>query len=290
MAGRTDGDGTFVREDVRAMNSSGSTWRRERRREVAIEPTVRHPFGAIRVRRAYVAAIVAPLAIAAALIPLRDELDQSTALILVVPVAIVALTGGIGPGLLSAASATLSFDVFLTRPYYGFAIHDNDDVVAAVTLLVVGVLIGATGSRLARVGTRALARRRTLDNLMAFVQTVAEGDITDDALVNHAGANISMILGAAGCEWRPDGGASSAPTILPNGQLMGFSMDLGEDRAQLPSPTELPVVDADRAYGRFVLLPTVGQDVSLEERRTAAAIAALLAHALSEREFRDGGS
>ena len=38
-----------------------------------------------RTRVAYAAAIVAPLVIGALMIPWRDELDQSTALILVVP-------------------------------------------------------------------------------------------------------------------------------------------------------------------------------------------------------------
>ena len=61
----------------------------------------------VRTRRAYAAAVIAPFAIGAVLIPLRDELDQSTSLILVVPVAVVALAGGIGPALLSAISATV---------------------------------------------------------------------------------------------------------------------------------------------------------------------------------------
>jgi K+-sensing histidine kinase KdpD len=268
------------------MSSTGPAWRRERRRELTIEPTARHPIGTNRTRRAYLAAVIAPFAIGALLIPLRDELDQSTALILVVPVAIVALAGGIGPGLLSAICATLSFDLWLTRPYYGFAIHGDDDVVAAVTLLAVGVLIGATASRLARLDTRAFARRRTLDNLVAFTQTVAEGVVVEDELVDDAGARVAAILGAVRCEWHPDGEPSNAPTILPNGQLMAYSRDLGEDRAQLPDPTELPVSDGERSHGRFVLHPTPGHDVSLEERRTAAGIARLLAHALSLRANR----
>ena len=83
------------------VTSMWSTWQRELRRELAIEPTERQPLGALRMRVAYAAAIFLPLAVGALMIPLRDELDQSTALILVVPVLLVALAGGIGPGLLA---------------------------------------------------------------------------------------------------------------------------------------------------------------------------------------------
>jgi hypothetical protein len=271
------------------LNSISTTFRRERRREVTIEPTERHPLGLARTRWAYLAAVVIPWIVGAALIPVRDELDQSSALILVVPVALIALAGGLGPGLLASVSATVSFDVLLTRPYFGFAIHDNDDVVAAVTLLVVGALIGTVASRLARVDTRAVVRRRTLDGLTAFIQLIADDEVDgrgdDDALRAAAADTISQILGLSACEWEPRVGPSSAPTILPNGQLMGYSTDLGEDRAQLPDPTELPVGARDRDHGRFILRPTRGHNVSIEERRTAAAVAELLAHEMTRRSL-----
>lgn len=268
------------------MATLANNMRRERRREVTIEPTERHPLGLTRTRWAYLAAVAGPWVIGAILIPLRDELDQSSALILVVPVALVALAGGLGPALVAAVSATLSFDVLLTRPYFGFDIHDNDDVVAAVTLLVVGALIGTVASRLARVDTRAAIRRRTLDQLTAFMQTVAEGGTDIDALLAATADTIGGILGLTGCDWHPHVagmGVSTAPTILPNGQLMAYSSDLGEDRAQLPEGTELRVSTADHEFGRFVLHPTREHDVSLEQRRTAAGVARLLAHELARR-------
>src|SRR4051794_7282127 len=163
-----------------------STWQRERRRELAFEPTERQPLGATRLRLAYLAAIVVPLAVGALMIPLRDELDQSTALILVVPVLLVALAGGIGPGLLAALSATVTFDVLLTRPYFGFAIHGDDDVVAAVTLLLVGATVGTVASRLARIDTRAGARRRTIGQITSFVNAVATQAADDATIVSQA--------------------------------------------------------------------------------------------------------
>ena len=265
------------------VTSMWSTWQRERRRELAFEPTERQPLGVTRTRVAYVAAIVVPLAVGALMIPLRDELDQSTALILVVPVLLVALAGGIGPGLLAAVSATVSFDVLLTRPYFGFAIHADDDVVAAVTLLVVGAIVGTVASRLARVDTRAGARRRTIGQFTAFVNVVASGNADDETIVNDAATAISDILGLAGCEWRAGKASTTAPTILPDGFLMAYLSDLSEDRAQLPELTELPVSTGDVELGRFVLHPTRDHDVSIEERRAAAAVAQLLGHELARR-------
>lgn len=273
------------------VTSMWSTWQRERRRELPFEPTERQPLGAVRTRVAYVAAIAVPLAVGALMIPLRDELDQSTALILVVPVLLVALAGGIGPGLLAAVSATVTFDVLLTRPYFGFAIHADDDVVAAVTLLVVGAIVGTVASRLARVDTRAGARRRTIGQFTAFLNTVANSSADDETIVNEAATAISDILGLAGCEWRAGKALTTAPMILPDGFLMAYLSDLSEDRAQLPELTELPVSTGDVDLGRFVLHPTRDHDVSIEERRAAAAVAQLLGHELALRSTqRDGAS
>ena len=269
------------------VTSMWSTWQRERRRELAVEPTERQPLGVTRTRVAYAAAIVAPFVVGALMIPWRDELDQSTALILVMPVLLVALAGGIGPGLLAATSATVTFDVLLTRPYFGFAIHDNDDVVAAVTLLIVGAAVGTVASRLATIDTRAGARRRTIGQFTAFVHAVASGNQDDEAVVRDAATAISDILGLAGCEWISGKAPSEAPTILPDGQLMAYLSDLSEDRAQLPDRTELPVASYDEDLGHFVLYPTSGHDVSIEERRAAAAVAQLLAHELAMRSKRD---
>jgi hypothetical protein len=263
-----------------------SAWQRERRRELAFEPTERRALGTARTLSAYLAAIVLPLGVGAAMIPWRDDLAQSTALILVLPVLLVALAGGIGPGLLAAVSATVTFDVLLTRPYLDFSIHDNDDVVAAATLLIVGAAIGAVSSRLARVDTRAGLRRRTIGQFTAFVHTVAEGGAGDEKVIHDAAIAITDILGLDRCEWRPGTGPTTAPTILPDGQLMAFVSDLSEDRAQLPHKAELPVFTNDGELGRFVLHPTAGRDVSIEERRAAAAVAQLLAYELYNRAQR----
>ena len=56
-----------------------------------------------------------------------------------------------------------------------------------------------------------------------------------------------------------------------------------KDRAPLPELTELPVSTGEVDVGRFVLHPTRGHDVSIEERRAAAAVAQLLGQELARR-------
>ncbi|MEO8692934.1 MAG: DUF4118 domain-containing protein [Acidimicrobiales bacterium] len=260
-----------------------SRWQHERRRELALEPTQRQPLGSTRTKVAYVAAIVLPFAVGALMIPWRDDLDQSTALVLVLPVLIVALAGGLGPALLAAVMATAAFDLLLTRPYFGFSIHDNNDVVAAVTLFVVGAVIGALSTRLARIDTKAGARRRTISQFTDFVHAVADGGTTDEAIIRSAAAAITDILGLVRYEWRVGAATTTAPRILPDGLLMAYERDLSEDRAQLPKGTELRVRAGDTDLGHFLLTPAADHDVSIEERHAAAVVAQLLAHELSNR-------
>src|SRR5262249_44623661 len=84
-----------------------------------------------------------PVAVAAALVPLRTTIDNTNlALILVVVVVTAAVIGGRGAGAMAAVLATVSFDFFLTRPYLSLRIANTDDVETALILLAVGLLVG----------------------------------------------------------------------------------------------------------------------------------------------------
>ena len=76
---------------------------------------------------------------AMALVPLRDFLGpQNVAILLLLGVQIVAVTGGRAGGLIGAATAALSFDFFFTEPYLELVILDRLDVITAVLLFAVG--------------------------------------------------------------------------------------------------------------------------------------------------------
>jgi K+-sensing histidine kinase KdpD len=76
---------------------------------------------------------------AMALVPLRDFLGhQNVAILLLLGVQIVAVTGGRPGGLVAAGTAALSFDFFFTEPYLELVILDRLDVITTVLLFAVG--------------------------------------------------------------------------------------------------------------------------------------------------------
>jgi two-component system sensor histidine kinase KdpD len=96
--------------------------------------------------------LIATIAVAlpiAVLEKLRPELTQtSIALILVLPVILVAVTQGRGPALYASILVGLSFNFFFIGPYYSFLITRPEDIVAFVVFVTTAVLVGQLSSRL----------------------------------------------------------------------------------------------------------------------------------------------
>ena len=92
-----------------------------------------------RDRAALAAALVAPLAAAAVLLPFRSSWpNTNVALLLVVAVVAVAAIGNRAAGAIAAIGAAVWFDFFFTLPYGRFTIRSSADVTTFVLLLVVG--------------------------------------------------------------------------------------------------------------------------------------------------------
>ena len=225
-------------------------------------------------------AIVLPAVVAAAMIPLRADHGRTTAIVLVVPVVAVAALGATGPAVVAALSAGLSYDVLLTEPYYRLAIDDSDDLAAAITLVVVGLIVGVLSSRLVRFTARAAARRTELQHLLDFV-TASTGTLTESELADEACGHIAAVLNLADCRWSPGHHPSSGALLLPDGNVMGHLTDLDPDQAKLPRQLELPAVAGTIQIGRFVLTSDRQHVTSYEERLTAATIASLFATVIS---------
>ena len=129
-----------------------------------------------RDRVAVLAALIAPLAISAALVPFRDSFaNTDAALVLVLVVVAIAVNGHRLAGILAALSAAFWFDFFLTAPYERFTITRRADIETTILLLVVGVSV----SELAVWGRRqhALARQRAgyLAGIYDAAEVVASG-------------------------------------------------------------------------------------------------------------------
>lgn len=232
--------------------------------------------------RGLVVAIALPVATCSALVPLREHVDRSTAaLVLVLPVVAVALLAGPGPAAASAAAAALSFDVLLTRPYQRLDIHAAEDVEAAVILLVVGVAVGQLVARSRSSQTKAVARIRELDALVAIV-SLASRRASEAELVERSSAVLEELLGLRGCRWAPGYHGSAGPVLTRSGEITDERRPT-RDLAPLPAGgVELPVTHRGRELGRLVLVPGP-RPTSREERVTAVAISDLVGWALADR-------
>jgi K+-sensing histidine kinase KdpD len=100
---------------------------------------------------AIAAAVAAPLAAAAILLPWRGSWSNTNvALLLVVVVVAVAAIGNRAAGALAAVGAAVWFDFFFTVPYERFTIRHSSDVTTFVLLLVVGVAVSQLAARARR--------------------------------------------------------------------------------------------------------------------------------------------
>ncbi len=251
-----------------------------RSRPETLTPGERARIPARRLALAYALAVALPLASAAALIPLRASHGRALAIVLVIPVVVVAALGATGPALIAALSAGAGYAVLLTPPYYRFAFDKPDDRVATLILVAVGVAVGVLNSLLVGARTGNAARRSELEHLLRFASEVT-GPRSSEQLTTSACDHLSAVLHLSGCRWQPGPRTGAGgPVLLPTGGIMGYLKDLNPDRAQLPQGLELPATSGGHEMGRFVLTPEPGQVVSYEERLTAATIATMYAAAI----------
>jgi len=266
---------------------------REHRRAETIEPAERDRVRGARLVASYAAAVLLPLAVAACLVPFREDHARVTAIVLVLPVLVVAAIGTTGPAVVGALAAGLAYDFLLARPHYRLAIDDPDDVVAMVTLVVAGLLAGLQSLRLVRARARNVARRRELVHLIRLVDAAGEPE-GRGSLEEEACRRRTDLLDLEGCRWvagaghgAAEGGlAGATPVLLPTGWILGYVSELNEDRATLPPEVELPACVDGHEVGRFVLTSKPGHVSSVEERAVAAAIGSVYALAGAVRQAR----
>src|SRR5215472_11221813 len=93
-----------------------------------------------RDRLAVLAALVAPVAVAAILVPFRASIPNTDVALVMIPVVVaVAANGYRLAGILAALSVAVWFDFFLTLPYERFTITRRTDIETTVLLLVIGI-------------------------------------------------------------------------------------------------------------------------------------------------------
>jgi two-component system sensor histidine kinase KdpD len=120
---------------------------------------------------AWVLAVVAPVVLALALLPLRSSLGIASELFcMLLAVVLVAVIGGWRPAVLAMVAGFVLADFLYTRPHDSLQINQLVDVVALVVFAVVAVVIGALVDVLTRQGVqiaRARAEATGLARLLA---------------------------------------------------------------------------------------------------------------------------
>jgi hypothetical protein len=230
---------------------------------------------------------LATMAIAAAMVPLRETAFGNTnaALVLVVVVAATASIGGRGAGALAAFTAALSFNFLLTRPYLSLKVNDSTDLTTVVLLLVVGLLIGEFARQR---GLRVHQLRRStetthrLERVAALMATEHHPEDLHRLVVTEVIAELELI----DATWVPAGDdrVRDLPVLDRSGWIEGGSHRYRRDGFELPSQgVALPVRYAGALLGTLLLTPSPGVGTSPDQRSVAVALADLLATELAHR-------
>jgi hypothetical protein len=216
-----------------------------------------------------------PIAVAALLVPVRDQVNNANvALALVVVVVLAAVLGGRAVGALAAVSAALSFDFFHTEPYLSLTIDSQDDVETTVLLLVVGLLVGTLASWARRARSSAALGRSELRSIHRLAEKVAAGESATDVIL-AAQVELEALLDLEEARFQAPPYKVELPNLERSGVIHGRSeWRMARGGFELPPEgVELAVLARGRQVGRFVLVPRPGVGTSLEQRVMAVALA-----------------
>jgi hypothetical protein len=225
---------------------------------------------------------LAPIGVGALLVGMRSHIQNANvALILVVVVVAAAAIGGRMAGAVAAVVSTLSFDFFHTQPYLQIRIESADDMETTALLLLVGLMVGHLTAR--AIQARASAEQASVEirrihhvaDLAARGQEVAQ-------VLEAAQDELTALLTLRSCRFEAQPVRTDLPRLERTGQLDSRVWKFRDGGFELPEPgVDLPVFGRGQQLGRFVLEPTAGIGVTLEQRVVAVAIADQVGAALA---------
>jgi K+-sensing histidine kinase KdpD len=235
-----------------------------------------------RDRAAIVAALVAPVALAAVLLPFRANWSNTNvALLLVVLVVAVAAIGNRIAGALAAVSAAAWFDFFFTRPYQRFTIARPADVTTAVLLLLVGLAVSQLAARARRLQVIAITDAGYLTRIHDTAQ-LTQSARSSRLVIDHVAEQLTDLLDLDGCRFEYGSLLGHPPRLEPDGTIMVGHHRQDVELAGLPgAEIELRTFSGGQFYGRFMLKPKPGSKPSLQARLVAVTLADQAGRALS---------
>jgi K+-sensing histidine kinase KdpD len=230
----------------------------------------------------WMVAVLGPIAVAALLVPLREELvPANLALILVVVVVLAAVAGGRASGAAAAVIAALSYDFFLTEPYLSLHIESADDIETALILLAIGLIVGQLVVVVRR-GQGAVRRGAAELAALHRVSDVAATSSDLDELTRTVEQAVRDVLGLEACWFEPPPYQSLPAHLERGGAVVGAELRVASGGFALPADgLELPVMGRGEVRGRLVLMPREDHGTSVEERVVALSLADQLGAALA---------
>jgi K+-sensing histidine kinase KdpD len=232
----------------------------------------------------WLSAVVAPVAVAALLVPGRGHLSVAdNALVLVVVTVAIASAGRRGPAALAAVVAAASFDFLLTAPYGSFRIGRQADVTTEVLFVVVGLLVGELAAR-GRGHRRAAARGRDeLRRLHDLAEQIVDGEDPEFVLITVA-AELRELLTLQDCEFARRQPTGKGAWIDSDGTVRLNPLRWPTANGLPTRRVELPVRGGGRVLGTFILTPTPSAPVTHEQCVVAVALADQLGAVLAAQD------
>jgi Domain of unknown function (DUF4118) len=234
---------------------------------------------------AIAAALVAPLVVAAVLLPFRASWSNTNvALVLVVAVVAVAAIGNRVAGALAALSAAAWFDFFFTVPYERFTIRSSSDVTTAALLLLVGLAVSQLAARARRLKVTAITDAGYLAQIHNTAE-LAKSDMPPAEVVDHVRTQLTELLDLKGCRFEDGSLLGNPPRLETDGAVMMGHYRWPVERWGLPGDEiELRVYDDRRFHGRFMLQAKPGSKPSLQARLVAVTLADQAGRAIGSRQ------
>jgi len=218
-----------------------------------------------RDRLAILAALVAPLAAAAILLPFRASWSNTNvALLLVVVVVAVAV---------AAVWAAVWFDFFFTVPYYRFTIRNSADATTAVLLLLTGVTVSQLAARARRLKVVTVTDAGYLAQIHQTA-SLAKSALAPGAVADLVKEQLVGLLGLEGARFEYGSLLGHPPRLEPDGTVLAGHSRWDVELSGLPAEdVELRVYGGGQYYGRFMLKAKPGSRPSLQARLVAVTLA-----------------
>jgi Domain of unknown function (DUF4118) len=227
-----------------------------------------------RDRLAIVLGLLAPLAGALILLPLRSHWSNTNvALLLVVIVVAVATLGNRVAGALAALSAFAWFDFFFTVPYLRFTIHGSADITTAVLLLLVGLAVSQLAARTRHLHVLTITDAGYL-TLLHDAADLARTARSPDTVVEFVRGKLIDLLALESCRFEYGSLVGHPPRLEPDGSVLAGYRHWDVEEFGFPDGEfEIRTFRGGDYIGRFMCQPTPQARPSAQARLVAVTLA-----------------